>query len=254
VFTEKDNATGQPVVIVNQTVATRYWPGQDPIGKHLANSRDMLQREVVGVVADVKFNALNVANSEEMYVPMAQIPWPATALIVRSQENPQPLVAAVRAKIAEIDPNLPVTGILSMEDVVSTSVAQPRIIMGFAGVFAGFALLLSAIGIYGVMAYSVSARKQEMGIRMSMGAEPGDILKLVVGQGMRLALLGAAIGTALSFGLTRLMATLLFGIRPADPFVLGAATLVRLFASLAACYLPARRATRVDPIIVLRYE
>jgi putative ABC transport system permease protein len=254
VFTEKDNATSQPVVIVNQTVATRYWPGQDPIGKHLANSRDMLQREVVGVVADVKFNALNVANSEEMYVPMAQIPWPATALIVRSQENPLPLVAAVRAKIAEIDPNLPVTGILSMEDVVSTSVAQPRIIMGFAGVFAGFALLLSALGIYGVMAYSVSARKQEMGIRMSMGAEPGDILKLVVGQGMRLALLGAAIGTALSFGLTRLMATLLFGIRPADPFVFGAATLVLLFASLAACYLPARRATRVDPIIVLRYE
>ena len=254
VFTEKDNATSQPVVIVNQTVATRYWPGQDPIGKHLANSRDMLQRQVVGVVADVKFNALNVANSEEMYVPMAQIPWPATALIVRSQENPQALVGAVRAKIAEIDPNLPVTGILSMEDVVSTSVAQPRIIMGFAGVFAGFALLLSAIGIYGVMAYSVSARKQEMGIRMSMGAEPRDILKLVVGQGMRLALLGAAIGAALSFGLTRLMATLLFGIRPADPFVFGAATLVLLFASLAACYLPARRATRVDPIIVLRYE
>jgi putative ABC transport system permease protein len=141
-----------------------------------------------------------------------------------------------------------------MEDVVSTSVAQPRIIMGFAGVFAGFALLLSAIGIYGVMAYSVSARKQEMGIRMSMGAESRDILKLVVGQGMRLALLGAAIGAALSFGLTRLIATLLFGIRPADPFVFGAATLVLLFASLAACYLPARRATRVDPIIVLRYE
>ena len=254
VFTKQDNDTGRPVVIVNQTVASRYWPGQNPIGKHLANSRDMLQREVVGVVADVKFNALNVANSEEMYVPLAQIPWPATALIVRSQASPQPLVAAVRAKIAELDPHLPITGISSMEDVLRASVAQPRIIMEFAGVFAGFALLLSAIGIYGVMAYTVSARKQEMGIRMSLGAESGDILKLVVGQGLRLALLGAGIGVAVSLALTRLLTSLLFGVRAADPFVFGAATLVLLIAALAACYLPARRATRVDPIIVLRYE
>jgi putative ABC transport system permease protein len=254
VFSEKDTATGQPVVIVNQTVASRYWPGQDPIGKHLANSRDMLQREVVGVVGDVKFNALNVANSEEMYVPLSQLPWQATALIVRSQAAPQPLVAAVRAKIAEIDPNLPVTGISSMEDVLSASVAQPRIIMEFAGVFAGFALLLSAIGIYGVMAYTVSARKQEMGIRMSMGAESRDILKLVVGQGMRLTLLGAAIGVVASLALTRLLASLLFGIRTADPWVFTGATLVLVISALLACYLPALRATRVDPIIVLRYE
>ncbi len=254
VFSDSDNATGRPVAIVNQTVATRYWPGQNPIGKHIANSRDMLQREVVGVVADVKFNALNLTNSEEMYLPLAQNPFPATALIVRSHENEQPLVASVRSKIAELDPHLPVTGISSMEDVLSASVAQRRIIMQLAGVFAGFALLLSAIGIYGVMAYSVSTRKREMGIRMSMGAEPLDILKLVVGQGMRLTLLGVAIGAALSFGLTRLIASLLFGIRAADPFVFGAATLVLLFAALAACYLPARRATRVDPIIVLRYE
>ena len=254
VFSDSDNATGQPVAIVNQTVATRYWPGQNPIGKHIANSRDMLQREVVGVVADVKFNALNLANSEEMYLPLAQNSYPATALIVRSHENAQPLVASVRAKIAELDPSLPVTGISSMEDVLRASVAQPRIIMELAGVFAGFALLLSAIGIYGVMAYSVSARKQEMGIRMSMGAESRDILKLVVGQGMRLTLLGAGIGVAISFALTRLLTSLLFGIRAADPLVFGAATLVLLFAALAACYFPARRATRVDPIIVLRYE
>ena len=141
VFSAKDNATGPPVAIVNQTVASRYWPDQNPIGKHIANSRDMIQREVVGVVADVKFNALNVANSEEMYLPMAQIPWPATALMVRSEANPQLLVSSVRARIAELDPNLPVTGILSMEEVINTSVAQPRIIMEFAGVFAGFALL-----------------------------------------------------------------------------------------------------------------
>ena len=254
VFTERDNATGQPVVIVNQTVASRYWPGQNPIGKHLANSRDMLQREVVGVVADVKFNALNVANSEEMYVPLAQIPWPATALIVRSQALSQPLVAAVRLKIAELDAHLPVTGISSMEQILNASVAQPRIIMEFAGVFAGFALLLSAIGIYGVMAYTVSERKQEMGIRMSLGAGSGDILKLVVGQGMRLTLLGTGVGLTFSFALTRLIASLLFGVRAADPSVFGAATLVLLLSALTACYLPARRATRVDPMVVLRYE
>jgi putative ABC transport system permease protein len=214
----------------------------------------MLQREVVGVVGDVKFNALNVANSEEMYVPLSQIPWPATALIVRSQTARQPLVAAVRAKIAEIDPNLPVTSISSMEDVLSASLAQPRIIMEFAGVFAGFALLLSAIGIYGVTAYSVSARKQEMGIRMSMGAEARDILKLVVGQGMKLTLLGAGIGIAASLALTRLLASMLFGIGAADPLVFTGATLGLAISALLACYLPARRATRVDPIIVLRCE
>jgi putative ABC transport system permease protein len=254
VFRDEDKATGQPVVIVNQTVASRYWPGQNPIGKHLANSRDMVQREVIGVVTDVKFNALNVASSEEMYLPLEQVPWPATALIVRSAANPQAFVSAVRAKIAELDPNLPVSGIASMDAILSTSVAQPRILMQFVGVFAGFALLLSAIGIYGVMAYSVSARKQEMGIRMSLGAEPLDILKLVVGQGMRLALLGAGIGVAVSFALTRLLASMLFGVRAADPLVFGAATLVLVFSALTACYLPARRATRVDPIIVLRYE
>jgi putative ABC transport system permease protein len=254
VFTERDSASSPPVVIVNQTVADRYWPGQNPIGRHLANSRDMIQREVVGVVADVKFNALNVASSEEMYLPLEQIPWPTTTLIVRSPANPEALVSAVRAKIAEIDPDLPVSNIASMESVVASSVAQPRILSEFVGVFAGFALLLAAIGIYGVMAYSVAARTQEMGIRMSLGAEPRDILKLVVKQGMRLALLGVAIGVAASLALTRLISTLLFGVSASDPLAFSLAAAVLVATALAACYLPARRATRVDPMIVLRYE
>ncbi len=254
VFTEKDVAGGLPVVVINQTTATRYWPGQDPIGKHLANSRDGAQREIVGVVADVKFGGLNAANTEEMYLPMAQAPWPTMTLVVRSSANPQPLVTAVRAKIADSDPDLPVTGILSMDEVVSTSVAQPRIIMQFVGVFAGFALLLAAIGIYGVMSYTVTARKQEMGIRVALGARPADILRLVVGQGMRMTLIGVSVGVVISLGLTRLLASLLFGVQATDPLVFGAATLVLAGAAFVACYIPARRATRVDPIVVLRYE
>jgi putative ABC transport system permease protein len=254
VFTEKDTAGGLPVVVVNQTTATRYWPGQDPIGKHLANSRDGVQREIVGVVADVKFGGLNAANTEEMYLPMAQAPWPTMTLVVRSNANPQPLVTAVRAKIADSDPDLPVTGILSMENVIATSVAQPRIIMQFVGVFAGFALLLAAIGIYGVMAYTVTARQQELGIRAALGARPADILGLVVGQGMRLTLMGVAIGVVFSLVLTRSLASLLFGVQATDPFVFSGAALVLAGAAFVACYIPARRATRVDPIVVLRYE
>ena len=254
VFTERDTVSAPPVVVVNQTVADRYWPSQNPIGRHIANSRDMIPREVVGVVADVKFNALNVASSEEMYLPLDQVPWPTTTLIVRSLGNPEALVSAVRAKFAEIDPTLPVSSIATMEAVVATSVAQPRILSEFVGVFAGFALLLAAIGIYGVMAYSVAARTQEMGIRMSLGAEPRDILALVVKQGMRLALIGVAIGLAASLALTRLISTLLFGVSASDPLAFSLAAVVLVATSLVACYLPARRATRVDPLVVLRYE
>jgi putative ABC transport system permease protein len=254
IFNERDNASSPPVAIVNQTVAERYWPGKNPIGKHIANSRDAIQREVVGVVSDVKFNALNIGNSEEMYLPLEQVPWPATTLIVHSQGDPQALVSGVRAKIAEIDSNLPVTSIASWNSIVAASVAQPRVLSHFVGVFAGFALLLAAIGIYGVMAYSVAARTQEIGIRMSLGAEPRDIVKLVVGQGMRLALLGVAIGIAASLALTRLISRLLFGVTATDPVAFSLAAVVLAITALAACYLPARRAMRVDPLVVLRFE
>ena len=253
-FTEQDVAGGLPVVVINQTAAKHFFPGQNPIGKHLANSRDMVQREIVGVVGDVKFFGLNAVNAEEMYLPMAQVPWPDTTLLVRSEANTQSLVAAVRAKIAQADPNLPVSGILSMQEVIENSVAQPKLTMQFVGIFAAFALLLAAIGIYGVMAYTVSARKQEMGIRVALGARPADILRLVVGQGMRMTLIGVALGVFVSLALTRLLASLLFGVQATDPVVFSSAALVLAAAAFIACYLPARRATRVDPIVVLRYE
>jgi putative ABC transport system permease protein len=254
VFTESDTAAAAPVAVVNQTTASRYWPGQDPIGKRIANSRDMIQREVIGVVGDVKFNSLNAASVEEMYFPIAQYPWPAGTLVVRSNSDPKPLVAAVRQKIAELDPYLPVSGILSMNEVVSASVAQPRIVMQFVGLFAGFALLLSAIGIYGVMAYSVTQRSRELGVRMALGARTSDILRLVVGHGMRLTLAGVGFGIAVSLLLTHLLSSLLFGIHGIDPFVFSAAALVLVGSALLACYLPARRAAQVDPLVVLRSE
>jgi len=254
VFTDQDTAAGHMVAIVNQTTAERYWPGQNAVGKHVANSRDMIQREIVGVVADVKFSGLDEADSEEVYVPMSQVPSPNMTLLVRSSASAQPLVTAVREKISELDADLPVSGVLSMQDVIATSVAQPRIVMQFVGVFAAFALLLAAVGIYGVMAYSVSVRKQEMGIRLALGARPADILRLVVGQGMRMTFVGVVIGIAASLALTRLLASLLFGVRATDPFVFGIAALALVGTAFLACYLPARRATRVDPIVVLRYE
>ena len=254
VFTEGDTAGGHLVAIVNKTTAERYWPGQNALGKHVANSRDMIQREIVGVVADVKFQGLNVADSEELYVPMSQIPSATMTLLVRSSGSFQPLVSAVREKIAELDANLAVSGISSMEEVITGSVAQPRLIMQFVGVFAGFALLLAAIGIYGVMAYSVNARKQEMGIRVALGAKPADILRLVVGQGMRMTLTGVALGVVISLGLSRLLASLLFGVRSNDPLAFGAAAFVLVGTAFLACCVPGWRATRADPIVVLRCE
>jgi putative ABC transport system permease protein len=253
-FDEHDIAGGAPVIIVNETAAKHFWPNENPIGKHIAGSRDLIQREVIGVVADTKFSALKAANADQFYVPSEQMPYPAMTLVARSSANSEPLIAAIRAKIAELDPTLPISGVLSMDEVIATSVAQPRLIMQLVGAFAAFALLLAAIGMYGVMAYSVSQRKQEIGIRMSVGAGQREILQLVVRQGMTLAFAGVTVGVAASLALTRLLAGLVFGVRATDPAIFAAAAAVLALSALLACYVPARRATRVDPITVLRSE
>jgi putative ABC transport system permease protein len=254
VFNEQDIAGAKPVVIINQTVAEKYFPAQDPIGKHLANSRDKIQLEIVGVVGDVKFTGLNTPYIPEMYMPQAQNPAATMTLVVRSTSNPQPLIAAVRQKAAEIDPDLPFSNVASMSDVVSASVAQPRLTTQFTGFFAALALLLTAVGIYGVLAYSVTQRIHEMGIRMALGASRGEILKLVVGQGMKLVLSGLVLGLVVSLGATRLLASLLFGTSARDPLTFAAVTLVLIVVALLAAYIPARRAAMVDPIVALRYE
>jgi putative ABC transport system permease protein len=253
-FNEQDIAGVKPVVIINQTVAQKYFPAQDPIGKHLANSREKIQMEIVGVVGDVKFTGLNTPYIPEMYMPQAQNPAATMTLVVRSTSNPQPLIAAVRRKTAEIDPDLPFSNVASMSDVLSASVAQPRLTTQFTGFFAALALLLTAVGIYGVLVYSVTQRIHEMGIRMALGASRCEILKIVVGQGMKLVLTGLALGLVVSLVVTRLLASLLFGTSARDPLTFAAVTLLLIVVALLAAYIPARRAAMVDPIVALRYE
>jgi putative ABC transport system permease protein len=254
VFTNADIDGAPQVAIINQTVAEKYFAGQDPIGKTLQNSRDRIPLQIVGVVADAKITSLSASKFEEMYRPHLQAPWMAMTFVVRSNSAPQPLVAAVREQIQSIDPDLAVSGVQSLDHLVSDSVGQPRLLTALVGAFAAFALLLAAIGIYGVMAYSVSHRMHEMGIRMALGAAPRDIVRLVVGQGMRLVLAGILIGFVASLWLTKFLASQLFGTQPKDPATFALVALGLALVALAACLIPARRAMRVDPMVALRYE
>jgi len=251
-FNAADTAQSLPVVIVNETTARRYWPGADPIGKHLANSRDKVQREVVGVAADVKFRSLDAPNIEEMYLPLAQSPWPSMTVLVRSDADPRPLVAAVRQELARLDPDIAVSGVQSLDEIVSGSVAQPQLVERVVAVFAALALVLASIGIYGVMSYSVAERTRELAVRMALGAGPREILRLVLGEGLGLTAAGLVLGLAVSLAATRLMSSLLFGVSATDPVTFGGAVAVLAATALLASFLPARRGMRLSPVRALR--
>jgi putative ABC transport system permease protein len=189
-----------------------------------------------------------------MYVSHSQMSWPFLTLVVRSSSDPMAMAGPVRDQILAIDKDQPVSSIRSMERMVSASIAQPRFYLLLLGIFAALALVLAAVGIYGVLSYSVTQRMHEIGIRMALGAEPADVIKLVVGQGMMLALAGVAIGLIGAFVFTRLMSSMLYGVSATDPVTFAALALLLTAVALLASYIPARRATKVDPMVALRYE
>jgi len=266
---KRDAGSAERVVIINQAMAKKYWPKEDPIGQRISIGKGLgpdfveLARQVVGIVGDARETGLNGSNQAVMYVPEAQVTDGLTKLansiiplnwVIRTATDPVPLSASFRRELLTVDAQLSVAKIRTMEQVISESTARQNFNMLLLTIFAGLALVLAAIGIYGLMSYSVEQRLQELGIRMALGAGGGQMLKLVVGQGMKLTGIGALVGLAAAFGLTRVLAGLLFGVKSTDPLTYAAVTLILCAVALLACLIPALRASKIDPIIALRYE
>ena len=255
-FTEEDTVAAPGVVTVNETLAGRYWPGEDPVGRRirLGGGPDAPPATVVGVVSDVRQRGLDQPPVAEMYLPYRQMPSRFMTLVLATEGDPSSVAAPLRAAIREIDPDLALAGIATMDELRASSVTGPRFLMGLVGAFALAALVLAAIGIYGVVSYGVAQRTSEIGVRMALGAGRGDVLRLVVGGGLRLALAGVALGVAGALAATRAMATLLFGVTATDPATFVATTVALAGVATAASLVPALRATRIDPIEALRAE
>jgi putative ABC transport system permease protein len=251
-FSDHDNENSAGVAIVNETLARRFWPNADAIGKHLIVARAELRVEVVGVVADVKTTALDSDAGGELYSPYSQRPWPGMIVAVKTTGDPMSMAAAVRKQIERVDGDLPVTAVRSMEDIVSESYGQRQITLWLLGAFAAAALVLAAIGIYGLLAYSVEQRRQEMGIRRALGARPADILALVLREGLGLTITGIAAGLAGASLVSRALGALLFQVSPTDPVIFAGMALLFVSVALVASYLPARRALDVDPVVSIR--
>ncbi|MES1260357.1 MAG: ABC transporter permease, partial [Acidobacteriota bacterium] len=268
-FTELDNSAAAPAVMINQTMAKRYWPKGDPLQDRIWIGKGLMSelaterpRQIVGIVGDVRGDALNRDPQPIMYVPNAQVPDALNALnvrltplawVVRSQNDPARLSAVIQEQLRQVS-GLPVSDVRSMDEVISRSISRQRFNTLLMSIFGSAALILAAIGVYGLMAYSVQQRTQEIGIRMALGAETAHVRKLIVIQGLKLSLIGVAIGAASAFGLARLIASFLFGVKPWDPGVFIAVPVLLTLIALLAVAIPAIRATRIDPIEALRYE
>jgi len=256
-FDDSDREGTTPVVLVNETLARRYWPDGDAVGKRMrTGSVDQPGPwlTVVGVVGDVRQYGLDQEQKTQYYRPERQLALHPMSLVLRAQGDPEALSAALRRAVQSIDPDQPIYNIRSMDSLLATTLAPRRVSLLLLATFAVTALLLAGVGIYGVLAYSVTRRTHEIGIRMALGARRADVLVMVLRQGLRLVLAGAALGVAAAFGLTRLMSSLLFGVSPTDPATLGAVCVVLVGVALLACLVPARRASGVDPMIALRCE
>src|SRR5580658_8353929 len=268
-FDQRDTGNSARVVIINQAFAQKYWPKGDPIGQRVTIGKGLgpqfeePAREIAGIVANIRENGLKNGDEPVMYVPQSQITDGLTQLansviplswIVQTAAEPSSLSAAIQHEIQSVDSQLAASKIRTMDQVISESTARQNFNMLLLTIFAGLALLLAAIGIYGLMSYTVEQRTQELGIRMALGASRGDMLKLVVRQGMLLTGIGLAIGLFASLGLNRLLANLLFGVKTTDPVTYAAVAIILISVALLATYIPARRATKIDPVVALRYE
>jgi predicted permease len=255
-FTERDTKDAPRVAIISESLARRHFPDEDPIGKRMDISKGGFGtwREIVGVVGDVKHYGLDSQTTVQIYEPYLQVTYPSMNLTVRTTGDPREIAAAIRSQVAAMDKDQPVANIRTMDRIVSDSVGRQRFAALLLALFAGVALILAAVGIYGVMSYYVEQRTHEIGIRMALGAERRDLLKLVVGKGMLLALIGVMIGLAAAFALTRLMSNLLFDVSATDKVTFAATAVLLTSVALLACWIPARRATKVDPIVALRSE
>jgi putative ABC transport system permease protein len=252
-YLTRDDWTPQDKIVINETIAHRFFADEDPIG-HRLNFCSLDPKpcwfSIVGVVGDVHQFGLDAAPTYDAYFTGG---WPSH-LLVRTASDPAAISAAVTRVVHDLEPDLPVTEITTMDGLLSRSLSPRRFASALIAVLAGLALALSAVGIYGVMSYTVGQRTQEIGVRMAMGAQPSNMLALILGRGATLALIGIATGTLGALALTRFLSSLLFGVAPKDPLTFAEVALLLFGVALAACYVPARRAMRVDPMVALRYE
>jgi putative ABC transport system permease protein len=254
-FSEQDNAQGPRVAIINETLARRLFPNENPVGQRIyITNGPLLWSEIVGVVGDAKQYGLDRPATPQVYEPYQQHTWSWMSLAIRTSGDPLSVASAVRQQVAAVDKDQPVADVRTMEDIVALSITQQRFSLLLLSLFAGLALVLAAAGIYGVMAYSVIQRTREIRIRMALGARSSDVLRMIVGKGLALTLLGVAAGLAGALALGRFLVTLLFEVRPNDPATLAIVSALLVGVACAASYLPARRAMKVDPLVALRYE
>jgi putative ABC transport system permease protein len=253
-FSDYDNPNAPDVIIINDALANRYWPNEEPLGQRIRIGFEKSPRAIVGVVGSIKQSTLSADARPAMYIPHLQLARGGMTIVVRTNGDPMSLANIARQQIHSVDPTIPVTNIRTMDEIFSASVAQQRFSMLLVGVFGALAVALAAIGIYGVMGYAVTQRKHEIAVRMALGAKTNQVLKLILKDGLVLASLGVVIGLAGAFALTRLMSSLLFDVKPTDAQTFIAVSALLIFVALLACFVPARRASKVDPLIALRSE